>query len=72
MAGRDDEYLPALRFHRLTPLFDFVAAVAVRDGTIKRRVLAHAALTGGEAVLDVGVEPGRSPSRRRARPTTSA
>jgi hypothetical protein len=35
----DAGFIPALRFHRLTPLFDHVAAVAVRDRAIKRRVL---------------------------------
>jgi ubiquinone/menaquinone biosynthesis C-methylase UbiE len=54
----DDGYIPALRFDRLTPLFDFVAAVAVRDRAIKRRVLAHAAIVGGEQVLDVGCGTG--------------
>ena len=51
-------FIPALRFHRLTPLFDFVAAVTVRDRTIKRHVLAGAGLIGGEEVLDVGCGTG--------------
>lgn len=51
-------FLPALRFHRLTPLFDWVAAVFVRDRSIKRRVLGHAALAAGEDVLDVGCGTG--------------
>jgi pantothenate kinase len=39
-APTDDDpgFIPALRFDRLTPLFDFVAAVAVRDRALKRRV----------------------------------
>ena len=53
-----DGFIPALRFKRLTPLFDFVAAVAVRDRAIKRRVLASAAIAGGEHVLDVGCGTG--------------
>jgi ubiquinone/menaquinone biosynthesis C-methylase UbiE len=52
------EFIPALRFHRLTPLFDAVAAVVVRDRAIKRRVIDHAALSGGEEVLDVGCGTG--------------
>lgn len=54
----DAGFIPALRFHRLTPLFDAVAAVTVRDGAIKRRVLARARLAGGEDVLDVGCGTG--------------
>jgi ubiquinone/menaquinone biosynthesis C-methylase UbiE len=56
--GDDAGFIPALRFHRLTPLFDLVAAVGVRDRTIKRRVLARAAIAGGEDVLDVGCGTG--------------
>jgi ubiquinone/menaquinone biosynthesis C-methylase UbiE len=54
----DAGFIPALRFHRLTPLFDFVVAATVRDRTIKRRVLAHAAIGAGEEVLDVGCGTG--------------
>ena len=54
----DAGFIPALRFNRLTPLFDFVAAVAVRDGAIKRRVVARAAIISGEDVLDIGCGTG--------------
>jgi SAM-dependent methyltransferase len=57
--GRDEaDFRPALRFHRLTPLFDAVAAVTVRDRAIKRRVLARARIESGEDVLDVGCGTG--------------
>ena len=58
MRSDDAGFIPALRFHRLTPLFDSVAAVAVRDRAIKRRVLERAAISGGEDVLDVGCGTG--------------
>ena len=51
-------FIPALRFNRLTPLFDYVAAVAVRDRAIKRRVVERAAIADGEDVLDVGCGTG--------------
>ena len=54
----DGGFVPALRFHRLTPLFDYVAAATVRDRAIKRRVLERAAITAGDAVLDVGCGTG--------------
>jgi ubiquinone/menaquinone biosynthesis C-methylase UbiE len=52
------DFIPALRYDRLTPLFDFVAAVAVRDRAIKRRVLARAAIAGNEQLLDLGCGTG--------------
>jgi ubiquinone/menaquinone biosynthesis C-methylase UbiE len=60
MARRVDDagFTPALRFNRLTPLFDFVAAVAVRDRALKRRVLAYAAIASGDDMLDVGCGTG--------------
>lgn len=54
----DAGFIPALRFHRLTPLFDLVAATAVRDRAVKRRVLSCAAIASGEDVLDVGCGTG--------------
>ena len=55
---REAEFIPALRFNLLTPLFDVVAALTVRDGAIKRSVLAGARLVAGERVLDVGCGTG--------------
>lgn len=55
---KQPEFLPALRFHRLTPLFDTVAALTVRDGAIKRTVIERAQLRDGDSVLDVGCGTG--------------
>ena len=52
------DFIPALRYEQLTPLFDFVAAIAVRDRAIKRRALARAAIADGEQVLDIGCGTG--------------
>jgi 2-polyprenyl-3-methyl-5-hydroxy-6-metoxy-1,4-benzoquinol methylase len=54
----DAGFIPALRFNRLTPLFDVVAAFAVRDRAIKSRALAYAAIASGEQVLDLGCGTG--------------
>lgn len=52
------DFIPALRFKVLTPLFDVVAALAVRDRALKRRVLAYAGIKDGAHVLDVGCGTG--------------
>ena len=56
--SREPGFIPALRFHRLTPLFDHVAGLTARDRAIKRRVLERAAIADGEEVLDVGCGTG--------------
>jgi SAM-dependent methyltransferase len=54
----DAGFIPALRFHRLTPFFDAVVAATARDRTIKQRVLECARLERGEDVLDIGCGTG--------------
>jgi SAM-dependent methyltransferase len=51
-------FIPALRFDRLTALFDPVVALTTREGHFKDRVLERAAVRGGERVLDVACGTG--------------
>jgi ubiquinone/menaquinone biosynthesis C-methylase UbiE len=53
-----DRFIPALRFKRLTPLFDPVVATMTRERTFKRRVLDRARLSGAEEVLDLACGTG--------------
>jgi ubiquinone/menaquinone biosynthesis C-methylase UbiE len=53
-----DKFIPALRFKRLTPLFDPVVAVMTRERTFKRRVVHRAELRGEEEVLDLACGTG--------------
>lgn len=53
-----DDYIPALRFHRLTPLFDSTIRWTTREATFKRRLLEQARLQPGHRVLDLGCGTG--------------
>ena len=52
MTRDPDRFIPALRFNRLTGLFDPVSKLTTREGAFKRRVLERASLREGERVLD--------------------
>ena len=52
--GAEREYLPALRFKALTPLFDSVVAATTRESRFKRALLEGAHLGPGDEVLDLG------------------
>jgi ubiquinone/menaquinone biosynthesis C-methylase UbiE len=58
MPSKEREFLPALRFHRLTPLFDAVVRLTIRERSFKGRLLDQAAIAAGERVLDVGCGTG--------------
>jgi ubiquinone/menaquinone biosynthesis C-methylase UbiE len=61
MANRNTsagEFKPALRFDRLTSLFDPVIAVTTRERTFKRRVIERARPQPGDEVLDLGCGTG--------------
>ena len=48
------DYLPALRFRVLTPVFDAVVRGVVRESTFKPALIAQASLGAGQRVLDLG------------------
>jgi ubiquinone/menaquinone biosynthesis C-methylase UbiE len=61
------DFIPALRFDRLTPLFDPVIALTARESKVKDRVLDLAAPSDGDAVLDIGCGTGTLAIAARSR-----
>ncbi len=57
-AGAAPAYLPALRWKALTPIFDLVVRVTMRERAFKRRLLDQANVGVGDRVLDVGAGTG--------------
>jgi ubiquinone/menaquinone biosynthesis C-methylase UbiE len=53
-----EPFLPALRFERLTPLYDAVIGLTTRERTFRARLLEQAAIGEGMDVLDVGAGTG--------------
>ena len=56
--SRRQQFVPALRFDSLTSLYDPVVALTSREGGFKRRLLEHARIKDGEAVLDLACGTG--------------
>ncbi len=52
------DFIPALRFNILTPLYDHVLRLTTRETVFKRMLVDAAAIEGGESVLDVGCGTG--------------
>jgi SAM-dependent methyltransferase len=70
--GTRRDYIPALGHDLLTPLYDPLVRLTMRDTVFKRRLIQQAQITGGQRVLDVGCGTGtllslireETPSRR--------
>jgi SAM-dependent methyltransferase len=56
--GAEQAFLPALRWRRLTPIFDQVVRLTTRETKFKRLLLDQARVGDGEAVLDLGAGTG--------------
>lgn len=51
-------YVPALRFHWLTPFYDTVVRLTTRERTFKRALIGQAEIEAGHCVLDLGCGTG--------------
>lgn len=51
-------FIPALRYHALTPLYDAVVRLTSRESGFKHRLLERLELSGTERVLDLGCGTG--------------
>ncbi len=58
MAGRRQQFVPALRFDALTRLYDPIVALTSRESGFKNRLREHARVKDGEAVLDLACGTG--------------
>lgn len=57
-AGRPPDYIPALRFSWLTPLYDRLIGLTMRESTFKRALVDQAGIARGQRVLDLGCGTG--------------
>jgi ubiquinone/menaquinone biosynthesis C-methylase UbiE len=57
MSGRR-QFVPALRFERLTQFYDPVVAITSRERAFKQRLRAYARIKAGESVLDLACGTG--------------
>lgn len=55
---RDEKYIPALGYDLLTPLYDLVVRLTVRETAFKGSLVAQANVQSGQRVLDVGCGTG--------------
>ena len=53
MTDHHDDYVPALAYHRLTPLYDRVVAATTREQEVKRALIVQATIRPEHVVLDL-------------------
>ncbi|PAU85747.1 methyltransferase type 11 [Pseudomonas sp. WN033] len=58
MKRADSTFVPALGFHRLTPLYDAVVGLTTREKRVKQALIAQAGLAPGLEVLDLACGTG--------------
>ncbi len=54
MRNAPNEYIPALKYDRLTAFYDPLIRWALRENTFKRRLIEQAGIQPGQRVLDLG------------------
>lgn len=54
MNRKSDKFIPALKFAWLTPLYDSIMQLTMRELTIKRRLVEQMNIERGHRVLDIG------------------
>lgn len=54
MNRKSDKYIPALRFHWLTPFYDFILDRLMQEQRFKGRLIEQAGIQKGHKVLDIG------------------
>lgn len=57
-APPSDQYVPALGFAKLTPIYDAMLALATRERTWRRALIDQIAPAAGETIVDVGCGTG--------------
>jgi ubiquinone/menaquinone biosynthesis C-methylase UbiE len=58
MENKRSDYIPALRFHWLTPFYDSLLKWGMREAAIKARLIERAHIQPGQRVLDLGCGTG--------------
>jgi ubiquinone/menaquinone biosynthesis C-methylase UbiE len=58
MVKNRDEYIPALKYDWLTPLYDPLVRCTLRESTFKRHLVKQAGIERGHRVLDLGCGTG--------------